>query len=67
MDVLSTSQAAEALGVTQRRVLAMITARRLPATRVGNSYIIQRADLAKVKDRKPGRPPAKKTRGKKSK
>lgn len=35
-----------------------MAAGRLPAERVGNQFLILPADLAMVKDRKPGRPPA---------
>lgn len=57
-DLITTEEAAKLLGVTARRVAALITAGRLPARTIGNSrlYLIARADLALVKDRKPGRP-----------
>ena len=54
--VLTTTQAAERLGVTPRRVAALITAGRLPANQFGGSWMIQEADLALVADRKVGRP-----------
>jgi excisionase family DNA binding protein len=57
--MLSVVQAAAELGITRRRVNALIVAGRLPAEKVGSYYVIRRADLAKVKDRRPGRPPAK--------
>jgi excisionase family DNA binding protein len=53
---LTTSQAAERLGVSVSRVQQFIKAGRLPAEKVGRDYLIQAADLAKVKNRKPGRP-----------
>jgi excisionase family DNA binding protein len=56
MNPLTTAQAAEKLGVTSSRVLALIHAKRLPAMKVGRDFIIQPKDLAKVKNRKPGRP-----------
>jgi excisionase family DNA binding protein len=56
---ISASQAAEALGVSRSRVLVLIGEGRLPAEKIGNQYVIRRADLAKVKDRKPGRPKGK--------
>ena len=60
MDLLTTSQAAKKLGVTSRRVVALINAGRLPAEKIGPNFVIKPKDLAKVKDRKPGRPPKKK-------
>jgi excisionase family DNA binding protein len=60
MDFITTQEAAELLGVTVRRIQAMITAGRLPAERVGTGrrsvFLIARADLKLVKNRKPGRP-----------
>ena len=61
--VLTTTQAAEKLGVTPRRVAALITAGRLPANQFGGSWMIQEADLALVADRKVGRPPKPKDEG----
>jgi excisionase family DNA binding protein len=57
MDLLTTSQAAKKLGVTSRRVVALINAGRLPAEKIGPNFVIKPKDLAKVKNRKPGRPP----------
>ena len=57
---LTTTEVARELGVTRRRVVAMITAGRLPARTVGSGqrpiYLVARADLKLVKNRKPGRP-----------
>lgn len=55
--LLSTTQAAERLGVTVPRVQTFIWEGRLPAQRVGRSYAIDEDDLKLVADRKPGRPP----------
>lgn len=55
-NLLSTSEVAAILGITRRRVLALIKAGRLPAQRIGDSWIIRRQDLELVKDRKRGRP-----------
>ena len=55
--LLSTTQAAERLGVTVPRVQTLIWEGRLPAQRVGRSYAIAEDDLRLVADRKPGRPP----------
>jgi excisionase family DNA binding protein len=54
--MLTTAQAAEKLGISPRRVLALIQAERLPAEPFGPTYMIQEKDLALVKNRKPGRP-----------
>jgi excisionase family DNA binding protein len=54
--MLTTAQAAEKLGISPRRVLALIQAERLPAKLFGPTYIIQEKDLVLVKNRKPGRP-----------
>ncbi len=55
--LLSTVEAAESLGVNRQRVQALITEGRLPAQKIGNSYVIKESDLELVKDRKTGRPP----------
>ncbi len=60
---VTTVQAARILGVTRRRVDALIAAGRLPAHRVGRDWLIQVPDLARVKDRPWGRPPKKRTPG----
>ena len=56
MGLLTTKQAAKDLGVNDRRVTALIRAERLPAKKVGRDWLINSKDLAKVRDRKPGRP-----------
>jgi excisionase family DNA binding protein len=56
MNLLTTAQAAERLGVSQRRVVALIRAGRLPTVRAGLIHLIDPADLQLVKERKPGRP-----------
>ena len=56
MDFLTTKQAAERLGITPRRVQALIEAGRLPAQKFGRDYMINEKDLKLVKDRKVGRP-----------
>lgn len=60
--MLTTPQVAEILGVSIRRVQAMITAGRLPAVKVGRDWMIEKSDLKKVKNRnkKGGRPRSKK-------
>lgn len=61
MNLLTTKEVAERLGVTSVRVCAMINAGRLPAGRFGRAYMIDEADLKLVEDRKPGRPTTKHT------
>jgi excisionase family DNA binding protein len=56
MDLLTTKQAAEKLGITPRRVQALIEAGRLPAQKFGRDYMIKEKDLKLVEDRKVGRP-----------
>jgi excisionase family DNA binding protein len=55
---LSTSQAAEILGISRQRVLQLIQQGSLKATKIASVYLIKKSDLVDVKDRKPGRPPA---------
>lgn len=59
MKLLTTKETAVKLGVSVRRVQAMITDGSLPASKLGRDYIINESDLELVKDRKPGRPPTK--------
>lgn len=54
---ISTSDAAERLGITRQRVLQLIERGRLPASRFANVYMIRVDDLKLVEDRQPGRPP----------
>lgn len=56
MALITTTDAAQRLGVTVRRVQALIKARRLPAERVGRDWLINEFHLADVADRKTGRP-----------
>jgi excisionase family DNA binding protein len=56
MDFLTTKQVAEKLGVTPRRVQALVTAGKLPAIKIGRDYLIKEKDLKLVEDRKIGRP-----------
>jgi excisionase family DNA binding protein len=52
--MLSVRAVSERLGVSERRVRAMIASGRLPATRVGRSWIIDAASLARVEGARPG-------------
>ena len=54
--MLTTPQVAERLGVTVRRVQALIAAGRLPSQQFGRDHLIIESDLRLVEDRKPGRP-----------
>jgi excisionase family DNA binding protein len=56
MEFLTTKQAAERLGITPRRVQALIEAGRLPASKFGRDYMIKEDDLKLVENRKVGRP-----------
>jgi excisionase family DNA binding protein len=69
MKLISSAEAAKKLGVHITRVQVLIREGRLPAMRVGRTYVIREADLKLVSNRKPGRPPLKKARkgGKKAK
>jgi excisionase family DNA binding protein len=42
MEFLTTKEAAEKLGITPRRVVALVTAGRLPASKFGRDYMIGR-------------------------
>jgi excisionase family DNA binding protein len=54
--MLTTPQVAARLGVTVRRVQALIHAGRLPSQQFGRDHLIYEKDLKLVADRKPGRP-----------
>ncbi|HVF46486.1 MAG TPA: excisionase family DNA-binding protein [Pyrinomonadaceae bacterium] len=56
--LIGTKEAAIRLGISMRRVQALIAAGRLPAEKVGNSFAIKEADLKKVNGRKNGKPAA---------
>jgi len=65
MKIISTAEAAKRLGITANRVRAMIEAKRLKATKVGNVWLIDPKDLDAVKNRKVGRPRKARNSGKK--
>jgi excisionase family DNA binding protein len=44
-DLIGTTEAATLLAVTPRRIVALIQAGRLPASRIGHSWLIRRADI----------------------
>ncbi|MFL6229555.1 MAG: helix-turn-helix domain-containing protein [Pyrinomonadaceae bacterium] len=55
-DFLTTKQVAQKLGVTPRRVQALIEVGRLPAQKFGRDYSINEKDVKLVENRKVGRP-----------
>jgi len=55
--LLSVKESAEILGVNRQRVQALISEGRLPAQKIGNSYVVKESDLTLVAERKTGRPP----------
>ncbi len=55
--LLSVIEAAEKLGVSRIRVNQFIEEGRLPAQKVGRSYVILESDLQLVENRQTGRPP----------
>ena len=57
MKMLTTTEAAERLGVTVRRVNDLISSGRLPSERFGRAHMIRESDLQLVEGRQPGRPP----------
>ncbi len=56
MERLTTKQASEILGVSQRRVIALIEQGRLKADKFAGVYAIAQKDLETVRNRKNGRP-----------
>lgn len=59
-ELISAAEAAEELGISKRRVIQLIEDEILPAQRIGQQFVIRRADLqldAVQKRRKVGRPP----------
>lgn len=56
MDQLTTKQASEILGVSRRRVIALIEQGKLKARKFSNVYMIAPKDLEAVRKRKNGRP-----------
>lgn len=67
MNLVTTKEAAEILGVSVRRVRAMIEENKISAHRLGRDYAIERETLDSVKVYgKAGRPPKEKSLGKKA-
>lgn len=66
--LLSTSEAAEKLGVSERRIRSLITEGKLAAHKLGRDYAIEESALQKVTVYgKRGRPPKRASRKKASK
>ena len=57
MERLTTKQVGEILGVSQRRVIALIEQGKLKADKFAGVYAIANKDLEAVRNRKNGRPP----------
>lgn len=64
-ELLSTAEVAANLGVTRQRVLELITGERLPARKVGRSYVVRASDVSALTLYKVGRPPKTKPASKK--
>ena len=63
---LTTSEAAELLGISTHGVHKLVARGSLKAMRHGNAYAFDRAEIQRAKRRpRPGRPPAKKSKAKK--
>jgi excisionase family DNA binding protein len=56
MERLTTKQASEILGVSRRRVIALIEQGKLKADKFASVYTIAQKDLETVRNRKNGRP-----------
>lgn len=56
MNELTTKQASEILGVSRRRVIALIEQGKLKARKFSNVYMIAPKDLDAVRERRSGRP-----------
>jgi len=65
--LLTTPEVAERLGISTRRVLALIKDGRLPSQQFGRDHLIKESDLKLVEERKPGRPPKQATQASASK
>lgn len=60
-NLLTTKQAAEKLGISDARIRQMILKGQLPAQKFGHIHMILESDLVLVRERKAGRPTAKKS------
>lgn len=57
MNLITTAEAADKLGIHRSRVHVLIKEGRLPARLYGRTYLIEEKDLKLVESRKAGRPP----------
>lgn len=55
-EYLNTAATARELGVSKRRVQALINSGRLPARKLARDWLILRVDVELVRERRPGRP-----------
>ncbi len=60
--LISAKEASKKLGIDDSRVRVLIRDGRLPAQKIGRTWVIDPKDLKLIKDRKPGRPPNQKRR-----
>jgi excisionase family DNA binding protein len=56
MGLISSAEAAVRLGVHITRVQVLIREGRLPAQKIGRTYVVDEDDLKLVENRQPGRP-----------
>jgi excisionase family DNA binding protein len=56
LGLISTKEAAEKLGISIRRVQTLIACGKLPANKIGSTYVINQKDLELLDNRKVGRP-----------
>jgi len=63
--IISSKETADRLGLSVRRVQALVKSGKLPAQKFGTAYMIDSKDLALVRNRKPGRPKKRKTKASK--
>ncbi len=57
MNFLSMTEAAAKLGLSRKRIYDFIKENRLPAEKIGATYVIREEDLKLIGERKTGRPP----------
>ncbi|MDQ3064419.1 MAG: helix-turn-helix domain-containing protein [Acidobacteriota bacterium] len=62
MNLIGTKEASGRLGISQKRVQALIKNGQLPAQKVGRDWLIKENDLEKVAERKVGRPAKKESK-----
>lgn len=55
-DLLTTSEVADLVGLTDARIRQLIYAKILPSIKIGNMNLVNRADIKLLENRKHGRP-----------